>query len=92
MYFENGHKADGNPNYKSQHNRLAFFSGLMDLKDIIENQIQPKKDGLVLETSYPGDSLKYKRGELLVAGKRSQRESRVPLLRVTSFRRSTGSQ
>ncbi|KAL8800945.1 MAG: hypothetical protein Q9200_007093 [Gallowayella weberi] len=64
MYFETGHHAVGNL-YHSNHNRLAFHSGLVNIRDTIESQIYPEDR----ETQEPltVNALKYKRGRVIVA-------------------------
>lgn len=66
VYVEAGHRADGDPNYRSDHNRLAFHSGLMSVRNIIEHQVYPEGRGV--QEALPIESLKYRRGRVLVAG------------------------
>ena len=67
MYFEMGHQATGDPNYRSNHNRLAFHNGIFNIRDIVECQIYVEEKGV--QESLSLDTLKYKRGRVLVAGK-----------------------
>ncbi|KAL9041551.1 MAG: hypothetical protein Q9214_004070 [Letrouitia sp. 1 TL-2023] len=71
MYFEQGHYATGDPNYESRHERLAFHNGLMNVEKIIGSQIHPE------DTPGSPRGLKYKRGDVLVAGKKILHDSSI---------------
>ncbi|KAL9611402.1 MAG: hypothetical protein Q9167_003943 [Letrouitia subvulpina] len=72
MYFEQGHYAAGDPNYESRHERLAFHTGLMNMEEIINSQIYPEDT-----PGSPRGPLKYKRGDVLVAGKKFFRDTSI---------------
>lgn len=66
MYFEQGHQATGDPNYQSNHDRLRFYDGLVNIRDTVESQIYPGERERPETISL--DTLIYKRGRVLVAG------------------------
>lgn len=72
MYFETGHQAIGDK-YRSNHNRLAFYDGVVNIRDVVESQIYPDREAA--QEFLSPDSLKYKRGRVLVAGQSISRRT-----------------
>lgn len=66
MYFELGHQAAGDPNYRSNHERLGFYDGIFNTRNIVESQIYPGE--IEMPETISLDALTYKRGRVLVAG------------------------